>query len=81
MAFNEKSHNVPFAKGGKGPNNKMFPAQSADPAEKAVTRDTSATDQNPHPGMTADHGAKGGSGKMFGYTASQPATAGITSAR
>jgi hypothetical protein len=77
----EKSHNVEFAKGGKGGENTMFPPQSADPAEKGETRDTTRTDDNPHPGMTADHGAKGGSTKMFGYAASQPATAGITGAR
>lgn len=73
MATNEKSHNVEFAKGGK---TKMFGKQAAEPAEKGVTRDPSATDSAPGPKF-----ASGGSTKMFGYAASQPATAGITSAR
>lgn len=73
MATNEKSHNVEFAKGGK---TKMFSEQAAEPAEKGVTRDTSAADSAPGPKF-----ASGGGGKMFSYSPSVPARAGITGPR
>lgn len=72
MATNEKSHNVEFAKGGK---THMFPQQSADPAEKGETRDTSGKD------TLRNGGAEGGKTKMFSYSPAVPATAGITGPR
>lgn len=69
--FTEK--NVTFAKGG---NTKMFSKQAAEPAEEGVTVDKSGKDSAPGPKYAA-----GGSSKMFGYSPSQAATAGKTSAR
>lgn len=68
----EKQHNVTFAEGG---DTHMFPQQSADPAEKGVTRDNEATDD------LSNKGAAGGKTKMFSYQGAVPAKAGITSAR
>lgn len=68
----EKQHDVKFAEGGDTP---MFGAQAAGPQKEATTaHDVSGG----APGPTF---AKGGSGKMFDYHPSQPATSGITSAR
>lgn len=69
--FTKKTEkNAEFAKGGK---THMFGPQKAGPQDD----DTTAHD------TTGDGGkfAKGGAGKMFGYAGSQPARAGITSAR
>lgn len=71
MATNERSHNVAFAKGGK---TKMFGKQAAEPSEKGVTADTSATDSAPGAKF-----ASGGSTKMIGYRGAEPAQAGKTS--
>lgn len=71
-AFTKKSeHNVEFAKGG---NTHMFGAQKVGEQAPGVTE----TDSGDGSG---DKFAKGGSGKMFGYSGSQPAQAGKTSAR
>jgi hypothetical protein len=72
----ETSRNVEFAKGGNTP---MFSQQAAESAigKEGHTADPTSADKGVH-----EHGgAKGGSTKMFGFAASQPATAGITSAR
>lgn len=64
-------HNVTFAKGGDTP---MFGQQAAGPDKPGNTgKDTSSA---PGPKYAA-----GGSGKMFGFAGSQPATAGQTGAR
>ena len=67
----EAQHDVEFAEGGDTP---MFGEQQAEPQTPA------------HTGQEDTHGpgakfAKGGSNKMFSYNPSQPAKAGITSAR
>jgi hypothetical protein len=68
----EKSHNVEFAKGGDTP---MFGEQDSNAQKPGGTaHDTKGTAPGPK-------FADGGTTKMFGYAASQPATAGITSAR
>ncbi len=62
-----------FAEGGHS--NHMFGEQNADTQEPGETEhDTGA-------GGPGDKFAKGGSTKMFGYAGSEPARAGITSAR
>ena len=62
-----------FAEGGHS--NHMFGEQNADSQKAATTaHDTGA-------GGPGDKFASGGSGKMFGYSPSVPARAGITSAR
>lgn len=71
MATNEKSHNVEFAKGG---NTHMFGPQAAGSVKPGVTEKSPTS-------APGDKFAKGGSGKMFGFAGSQPAQAGITSAR
>lgn len=68
----ETSHNVTFAKGGNTP---MFGKQNADDQEPGETS---------HDTNTSGAGSKfaeGGKGKMFGFTPSQPAQAGKSSAR
>ena len=74
----EKSSNVTFAKGGTTP---MFGQQAAESetanGSAGHTADPSGSDSNVH----SNAGAAGGKTKMFGYTASQTAKAGITSAR
>jgi hypothetical protein len=72
MATKEKSHNVEFAKGGKG---HMFPEQAAEKQKPGRTADPSATDSQ------GQKYAEGGKGKMFGYTGVQSAQAGKTGAR
>jgi hypothetical protein len=70
----EAQHDVAFAEGGSGPGNHMFKQQAAG-ADKPGN-----TGKDP----TAAPGAKyasGGSGKMFGFNPSVPATAGQTGAR
>jgi hypothetical protein len=70
--FTKKTErNAEFAKGGNTP---MFGPQTAGEQDDATT----AHDVN---GGGGDKFAKGGSGKMFGYSGSQPARAGITGAR
>ncbi len=59
-----------FAKGG---NTHMFGPQKAGEQEEGVTEHETSGDGGKF--------AKGGSGKMFGYAGSEPAKAGITSAR
>ena len=67
----EKTHNVEFAKGG---NTKMFgPQKSGEQAPGVTEHDAGAG--------SGDKFAKGGSNKMFGFAGSEPAKAGITSAR
>lgn len=67
----EKSHDVTFAKGG---DTHMFGEQSAGAQKPATT----AHSETPAPGAEF---AKGGSGKMFGFSGALPARDGITSAR
>jgi hypothetical protein len=70
--FTKKTeHNADFAEGGK---THMFGEQAA--AEMPA----GTTDKGDKSGP-GEKFAKGGSGKMFGYSGSQPAQAGITSAR
>lgn len=66
----EKTTNTEFAKGG---DTHMFPQQSVGEQKPGKTSHD-----------VTDGGSKfasGGSGKMFGYSGSQPARSGITSAR
>lgn len=67
----EKSHNVEFAKGGSG---HMFGPQKAGEQEPGETAHDAGAG-------SGDKFASGGKGKMFGFAGSQPARAGITSAR
>lgn len=68
----ESTHNVEFAKGGK---TKMFGPQSAG-SEKPGT-----TNHDVSGGAPGAKYACGGKTKMYGFAGSQPAQAGITSAR
>lgn len=65
----EKQHDVAFAKGGNTP---MFGEQQASPQTPEKTGKNGAT------GKGAEF-AKGGGGKMFGFSGSQAAEAGKTS--
>lgn len=65
----ESTHNVEFAKGGNTP---MFGQQHSGEQAPATTDHKVGSDGK---------FASGGSGKMFGFNGSQPARAGITSAR
>jgi hypothetical protein len=67
----EGEHNVTFAEGGDTP---MFKKQSAGPDKPGNT----GKDQSAAPGPKY---AAGGSGKMFGFSPSQPQSPGRTSAR
>ncbi len=71
-AFTKKTEkNAEFAKGGK---THMFgPQKSGQQAEGVTEHDAGAG--------SGDKFAKGGSGKMFGFSGSLPAQAGKTSAR
>lgn len=74
--FTEKqSHNVDFAEGG---DKHMFGKQVAGPRDGS---DKSASTGKPDSSGPGEKFAKGGSGKMFGFAGSEPAKAGITSAR
>lgn len=68
----ETTKNVEFAKGG---DNHMFGPQAAGSQKPGETQ------HDVGGGAPGDKFAKGGSGKMFGFSGSQPAQAGITSAR
>jgi hypothetical protein len=68
----ETTKNVDFAEGGDTP---MFGPQAANSEKPGVTSHD-VTGGAPGPKY-----ASGGSGKMFGYSPSAPARAGITSAR
>lgn len=71
-AFTKKTEkNAEFAKGGK---THMFGEQ------EAAEMPSGTTDKGDKSGP-GEKFASGGSGKMFGYAGSQPAQAGITSAR
>lgn len=71
-AFTKKTEkSAEFAKGGK---THMFGKQ------EAADMPSGTTDKGDKRGP-GDKFAQGGSGKMFGYAGSQPAQAGITSAR
>ena len=65
----EKQHSVQFAKGGNTP---MFGQQHVGEQKPGTTAHDVGSDGK---------FAKGGSNKMFGFAGSQPAQAGITSAR
>lgn len=67
----ESEHDVTFAEGGDTP---MFKQQAAGPKVAGITGKV----QSPAPGAKY---AEGGSSKMFGFSPSQAATAGKTSAR
>jgi hypothetical protein len=68
-ARKEASHDVTFAKGGKG---HMFPEQAADRMKPGVTRDTTGTDNK------SQKWAQGGKGKMFGFRPASAQVAGRT---
>jgi hypothetical protein len=76
----EKTKNVDFAKGGdthmfgSGDHTKTAPSDAAGEQTPAQTGKDNA-------GGSGDKFAKGGSGKMFGFTGSLPATEGISAAR
>jgi hypothetical protein len=76
----EKTKNVDFAKGGdthmfgSGDHTKTAPSDAAGEVTPGHTGKDNA-------GGAGDKFAKGGSGKMFGYTGSLPAEAGSTAAR
>ncbi len=72
MKKETSAHSTDFAKGGK---THMFGPQAAG-SEKPGT-----TAHDASGGAPGSKFAAGGRGKMFGYSPSQPATAGITSAR
>lgn len=76
----EKTHNVEFAKGGSGGDNKMFGEQAAESqtANKQAGHTADPTGPDSAPG---EKFAAGGSGKMFGFNPAVPAQSGITSAR
>ena len=67
----ETTKSAKFAEGG---NTHMFGAQKAGEQAPATTAHDAGAG-------SGDKFAKGGSGKMFGYSPSAPARAGITSAR
>lgn len=75
MATNEKTRNVEFAKGG---DTHMFGKQQAG---SRTSGDKSPSTGKPDDAGPGEKFAKGGSGKMFGFTGSLPARSGITSAR
>jgi hypothetical protein len=69
----EAERSAKFAEGGHG--NHMFGPQGANEQEPGVTEhDATPTGAGPKY-------AEGGKGKMFGFAPSEPAKAGITSAR
>ena len=76
----EKSHNVEFAKGGDTPMFGKGDRTTAAPAEQAGEVTPAHTGKD-NAGGGGDKFAKGGSGKMFGFTGSLPAEAGSTAAR
>lgn len=71
----EQTHNVEYAEGG---DKHMFGEQVAGPRTGS---DKSASSGKPDSSGPGEKFAKGGSGKMFGYTGALPATAGISAAR
>ena len=78
MAMNEKSHDVQFAKGGNTP---MFGHGPKGPSKLAAGEQAPGGTAHDNSGGAGDKYACGGSTKMFGFTGSQPAQAGKTSAR
>lgn len=74
----EKSHNVEFAKGGNTP---MFGHGPVTPSQLQAGDQAPGGTAHKNEGGGGDKFATGGRGKMFGFAASQPAKAGITSAR
>lgn len=79
--FTKKTErNVEFAKGGNTPMFGKGDRTVTAPREQAGEQKPGVTQHSPD-GGSGDKFAKGGSGKMFGYAASEPARAGITSAR
>jgi hypothetical protein len=71
--------NVTFAKGGNTPMFGKGDRTTTAPSDAAGSQEPGCTSHDP----SGEGGkfAKGGSGKMFGYAASEPAKSGITSAR
>jgi hypothetical protein len=78
--FTKKTEkNADFAKGGKTPMFGHGDRTTTAPSDAAGTQEAGTTAHDPE-----DSGgkfAKGGSTKMFGYAGSEPAKAGMTSAR
>lgn len=74
----EKTHNVEFAKGGNTP---MFGHGEVTPSELQAGEQTPGQTAKDNEGGSGEKFASGGKGKMFGYTGSLPAKAGVTSAR
>lgn len=78
--FTKKTEkNVEFAKGGNTPMFGHGDRTTTAPQEAAGEQKPGGTAHNPE--GSGGKFASGGSGKMFGYSPSQPAQAGITSAR
>jgi len=77
--FTKKTEkNAEFAKGGNTP---MFGHGPTTPPQLQAGEQAPGGTAHKNDGGSGDKFAKGGSGKMFGYAGSQPARAGITSAR
>ena len=74
----ETDHNVEFAKGGNTP---MFGHGPVTPSKLQAGEQAPGGTAHKNEGGAGDKFASGGKGKMFGYTGSLPARAGISSAR
>jgi len=76
----EAQHDVEFAEGGDTPMFGKGDRTVTATSDSAGPQEPGRTEQNP---VNSEGGkfASGGSTKMFGYTPSEPAKAGITSAR
>ncbi len=68
-----------FAKGGDTPMFGKGDRTVTAPVDAAGTQDAGVTEHDPE--NSGHKFAKGGSGKMFGYTGAEPAKSGMTSAR
>lgn len=79
-AFTKKTeHNTEFAKGGKTHMFGTGDRTTTAPSDAAGSQASGVTEHDPE--GSGGKFAKGGSGKMFGYTGALPAQAGITAAR
>lgn len=78
--FTKKTEkNAEFAKGGKTPMFGHGDRTTTAPSDAAGEQKPGVTEHDPE--GAGGKFAKGGGGKMFGYSPSEPARAGITSAR
>lgn len=76
----EASHSADFAKGGNTPMFGQGDRTTTAPSDAAGSQTAGVTEHDPK-GGSGDKFASGGAGKMFGYSGSLSAKAGITSAR